>query len=60
MRGDKIVMSNGPLMVMKIKDRKDVKMLSTVHKSSEVSTGKQVIKRCEVVHLYNQFMGAVD
>ena len=59
------MMSNGPLMAMKIKDRKDVKMLSTVHKSSEINTGKRdhndrVIKRCEVVHLYNQFMGAVD
>ena len=59
------MMSNGPLMAMKIKDRKDVKMLPTVHKSSEVNTGKRdhndrVIKRCEVVHLYNQFMGAVD
>ena len=64
-KGDKIVMSNGPMMAMKIKDRKDVKMLSTVHSSTDVDTAKRnhrgvAIRRCEAVHMYNQFMGAVD
>ena len=64
-KGDKFVMSNGPMMAMKVKDRKDVKMLSTVHSSSSVDTGKRnhqgvAIHRCEAIHMYNQFMGAVD
>ena len=64
-KGDKFVMSHGPMMAMKIKDRKDVKMLSTVHSSTDVNTGKRnhrgvAIHRCEAVHMYNQFMGAVD
>ena len=64
-KGDKIVMSNGPMMAMKIKDRKDVKMLSTVHSSTDVDTAKRnhrgvAIRRCEAVHMYNQFMEAVD
>ena len=63
-RSDKIVVSNGPLMTMKIKDKKCQDAVNN-SKSSEVSTGKRdhndrMIKRCEVVHLYNQFMGAVD
>ena len=64
-KGDKFVMSNGPMMAMKIKDRKDIKMLSTVHSSTYVDTAKRnhrgvAICRCEAVHMYNQFMGAVD
>ena len=39
-------------------------MLLTVHSSTDVNTGKRnrgvAIHCCEAVHMYNQFMGAVD
>ena len=40
-------------------------LLSTAHTMAEVSTGKrdgrgQIIKRAEIIHHYNQNMGAVD
>ena len=42
-KGDKFVCHNGPLLAMKIKDRKEVKLLSTKHSSKEVSTGMHII-----------------
>ena len=65
LKGDKVVMHNGPLMAMKFKDRKDVKVLSTVHSSTMVGTGKRdhhgnEIQLVVAVHEYNKFMGAVD
>jgi hypothetical protein len=39
-KGDKVVVHKGVLMAMKLKDRKEVKVLSTIHSSNEIPTGK--------------------
>jgi hypothetical protein len=64
-KGDSVVMHNGPLMAMKLRDRKDVKILSTTHSSSVIPTGKRdrqgnMVTRTEAIHEYNKYMGAVD
>ena len=65
-RGDKFVMNKGPLMAMKFLDRKPVTLLSTVHSSKEVPTGKldrqtgEALTHPEVVQEYNKYMGGVD
>ncbi|XP_035676498.1 piggyBac transposable element-derived protein 4-like [Branchiostoma floridae] len=58
-------MANGPILALKYKDRRDVKMLSTAHSAKFVNTGKrnrerEEIQKPECVHEYNQYMGAVD
>ena len=65
-KGDKKIMNNGPLVVMKYKDRKDVVVLSSVYSTKGVDVGridhvsKQPIKRPGCIHKYNAFMGGVD
>ena len=65
-KGDKILMKNGPLMVLRIKDRKQVTMLSTAHSAEMVETGrinrhtKEAIEKPQCIIAYNRFMGAVD
>ena len=50
---------------MRLKDKKDVYFLTTVHKPQEVNTHKQnrngdVVMKQDLVHSYNQYMGGVD
>ena len=64
-KGEKKVMHSGDLVCSKILDRKPVMLLSTAHTMEEVATGKRdvrgvIIKRAEMIHRYNQNMGAVD
>ena len=64
-RGDSLAMSDGPLLCVKVKDRKDVSFLSTVHSMAPVATGKRErdgtpVMRPLLIHQYNQKMGAVD
>ena len=59
-------MNNGPLVVMKYKDRKYVAVLSSVYSTKDVGVGridhvsKQPIKRPECIHKYNAFMDRSD
>lgn len=65
-KGDKLVMNNGTLLPVKIKDRKVFQMLSSVHSVNEVEIGRvdpttgQPLKKLEIVHECNKYMGAVD
>lgn len=57
------MLSNGPLSVTKYQDAKPVYLISTVEKSTLVTTGKRNHRNEEkplVVHRYNSNMGAVD
>ncbi|CAH1239258.1 PGBD4 [Branchiostoma lanceolatum] len=63
--GEKLCMANDPLLGMKYRDRRDVKMLSTAHSAKMVSTDRnnhrgELIMKPECIHEYNQYMGAVD
>ncbi|CAH1277346.1 Hypp9577 [Branchiostoma lanceolatum] len=62
---ENICMANGPLLALKYKDRRDVKMLSTAHSAKFVGTGKRnrdqvEITKPECIHLYNKYMGTLD
>lgn len=64
-RGEVKVLSNGPLSVTKYQDAKPVYLISTIEKSTLVTTGKrnhrnEEVVRPLVVHRYNSNMGAVD
>lgn len=55
----------GPVLCLKLHDRKVIYFLSTLHNTKFVSTRKrnrdnQVIHRLEVNHHYNRYMGGVD
>ncbi|XP_066270739.1 LOW QUALITY PROTEIN: piggyBac transposable element-derived protein 4-like [Branchiostoma lanceolatum] len=63
--GEKLCMANDPLLGMKYRDRRDVKMLSTAHSAKMASTNGnnhrgELIMKPECIHEYNQYMGAVD
>ena len=58
-KGELIAMTNGPFVVVKLKDSKDVTLLSTVHTSKKVNIGKRdnhgnPICRLEMQHEYNR------
>ena len=65
-KGDRIVVSNGPLMIMKYHDKRQVALCSTIHKGDMVDTGKrsrdtqQPIMKPDAILDYNKFMGSVD
>ncbi|GFS07212.1 PiggyBac transposable element-derived protein 4-like [Elysia marginata] len=67
-KGDKTVniLTDGNLNYIRFMDRKEVRVLTTAHGANSVNTGKtnpvtkEPIVKFEVVHQYNQFMGAVD
>ena len=65
-KGESIVMHTGPLMAMKMLDRKPVTILSTISKSTTVVTNKkdpktkESVVRPECIVGYNKFMGDVD
>ncbi|CAH1242242.1 STAT5B [Branchiostoma lanceolatum] len=61
----KFCMANGPLLAMKYKDRRDVKMLTTAHSAKLVGTGKHTRdgeekRKPDCINQYNKYMGAVD
>ena len=58
-KGEKITMSNGPYTVTKLHDSKVVTLLSTVHSSKSVATGKHdhhgnPVMKLEMQHQYNR------
>ena len=58
-KGELIAMTNGPFVVVKLQDSKDVTLLSTVHTSKKVNIGKRdnhgnPICRLEMQHEYNR------
>lgn len=65
-KGDKFVMNDGSLMAMKWYDRKPVVVLSSIHTSEPVATGKtdprthQPIIKPHCIAEYNKYMGGVD
>ncbi len=66
-KGDKYVVHSGNLLIMKWHDRKIVHVMSTVHKAQDIVVpGKfnpmthEHVKRPEIVHEYDKFMGGVD
>ena len=64
--GNQIVVSNGPLMVIKFHDGRQVTLCSTIHKGCMVDTGKKTrdtqepILKPDVVLDYNKHLGNVD
>ena len=65
-KGNQIVVGNGPQMVIKFHDRRQVTLCSTIHKGCMVDTGKKTrdtqepILKPDVVLDYNKHMGNVD
>ena len=65
-KGETVVMSNGPLVIMKHTDKRPVTMCSTIHKGVHVDTGKvtrhtqQPIIKPDAIIAYNKYMGFVD
>ena len=67
-KGDATVirLTNGSLNNIKFMDKREVRILITVHAANLVETGKtnpvneETIVKFEAVHQYNQLMGAVD
>ena len=63
---NQIVVSNGPLMVIKFHDRRQVTLCSTIHKGYMVDTGNKTrdtqepILMSDAVLDYNKHMGNVD
>ncbi|XP_065192166.1 piggyBac transposable element-derived protein 4-like [Sycon ciliatum] len=52
-------------LVVKLQDTKEVMFLSTLHRANAVPTGKRdregkAVKKLQVVHDYNRYMGGVD
>ena len=55
----------GPLMIMKLEDRKTVTLLSTIHTAKDVPLDKpnwkgEIVQKPECIVKYNKYMGAVD
>ena len=65
-KGETVVMSNGPLVILKHTDKRPVTMCSTIHKGIHVDTGKvtrhtqQPIIKPDAIIAYNKFLGCVD
>ena len=65
-KGETVVMSNGPLVIMKHTDKWPVTMCSTIHKGAHVDIGKvtshteQSIMKPDAIIAYNKYMGFVD
>ena len=65
-KGNQIVVSNGPLMVIKFHDRRQATLCSTIHKGCMVDTGtktrdtQEPILKPDVVLDHNKHMGNVD
>jgi hypothetical protein len=65
-KGQSLTMSNGPLVVYKVLDRKHVMLLSNVHTTQYVPTGKtdprsgEQIMKPQIISEYNKYMGGVD
>ena len=64
-KGECVFRRDGPLLCFKCREKKDVTMLSTIHKAVFVETGKtdkegKKIEKPEVVYYYCLRMGGVD
>lgn len=64
-KGECVSVSNGSIMALKLRDKKEVYFLSSIHKRETVLTKKndregKPIKKERLVNDYNKFMGGVD
>ena len=65
-KGESVLVSNGPLMIIKHHDKRQVTLCSTVHTGEIVDTGKvfhatkEPITKPDCIVDYNKFMGSVD
>ena len=65
-RGETRSRTNGNVVALRYKDKKDVYLLSTIHRTDEItSTSKrnndgEVIEKNKIITDYNSFMGGVD
>ncbi|XP_069113477.1 piggyBac transposable element-derived protein 4-like [Argopecten irradians] len=64
-RGEMFVMNNDMLVAVKYADKKDVHLLTTIHKGVMEDSGKRdqegiEIKKPDCILSYNKYMGAVD
>ncbi|XP_033729312.1 piggyBac transposable element-derived protein 4-like [Pecten maximus] len=64
-RGEMFTMNNDMLVAVKYADKKDVHLLTTIHKGVMVDSGKRdqegiEIRKPDCILSYNKYMGAVD